>query len=128
MRPRSSPRARALAGSPSQLTSNVEPGVELGPVSPDPAGSRQCHSAVQGDHPPLRLDKAAAGEPIWLLAGGESSNRRNRLTSLFGAYVCSGLISGVREPDLLTLACHAVSGGSGSPGQQHVPSITALSK
>jgi hypothetical protein len=52
--------------------------------------------------PPLRLDKATAGEPIWLLAGGESSNRRNRLTSLFGAYVCSGLISGVREPDLLT--------------------------
>jgi hypothetical protein len=85
---------------------------------PDPAGSRQWHSAVQGDHPPLRLDKAAAGEPIWLLVGGESSNRRNRLTSLFGAYVCSGLISGACEPDLLTLACHAGSGRATLPGQR----------
>jgi hypothetical protein len=48
---------------------------------PGPGRSRDCRSAVQGDHPPSPA-QTAAPEPIRLPTGGKSSNRRNLIASL----------------------------------------------
>jgi hypothetical protein len=69
------------------MTSNVEPGVELGPVSLTLLGA---DSAVQRSKAttPLWTSQTAALDLIRLPARGESCNRRNWLASLISRLLC----------------------------------------